>query len=64
MLSNETQARHYGFTDEELDFIPSTFREPQGRLLLRAGPSTGLKAGINHGITYRMGQDAGTEDDS
>lgn len=33
-------ARHYGFTDEELDFIPSTL----------------LRAGINYGIKYRMGQ--------
>lgn len=34
--------KHCGFTDEELDFIPSTE----------------LRAGINYGITYRMGQDA------
>jgi hypothetical protein len=30
-------ASHYGFTDEELDFTPST--------KLRAGPSTKLRAG-------------------
>ncbi len=29
-------AAHYGFTDEELDFIPS--------IKLRAGPSTQLRA--------------------
>lgn len=43
-------AKHFGFTDEELDFFPSTG--------LRTGPSTELRAGINYGITYRMGQDA------
>jgi len=32
-------ARHYGFTEEELDFIPST----------------SLRAGINYDIRYRMG---------
>jgi len=35
-------AAHYGFTDEEPDFIPST------KL---------LRAGINYDITYRMGRD-------
>jgi len=35
-------AKHYGFTDEELDFIPST----------------SLRAGINYDIKYRMGQNA------
>ena len=34
-------AKHDGFTDEELDFIPST----------------GLRAGINYDIKYRMRQD-------
>ncbi len=49
-------AAHYGFTDEELDFIPST--------KLRAGiPSAGLRAG-NYDIKYRMGRDAETDDDS
>lgn len=43
-------AKRYGFTDEELDFFPSTW--------LRAGPSTELRAGISYGITYRMGEDA------
>ena len=33
-------AAHYGFTDEELDFIPSTK----------------LRAGINYDIKYRMGK--------
>jgi len=33
-------AKHYGFTEEELDFIPST----------------GLRAGINYDIKYRTGQ--------
>lgn len=40
-------ATHDGFTDEELDFIPST----------------SLRAGINYDITYRMGQDAEGEDE-
>jgi hypothetical protein len=35
--------KHCGFTDEELDFIPSTL----------------LRAGINYDIRYRMGQDVG-----
>jgi hypothetical protein len=35
-------AAHHGFTDEELDFIPSTK----------------LRAGINYDIKYRMGRDA------
>lgn len=33
-------AKHYGFTDEELDFIPST----------------GLRAGINYDLKYRRGE--------
>jgi hypothetical protein len=33
--------RHWGFTDDELDFIPST----------------ALRAGINYDIKYRMGRD-------
>lgn len=48
-------ANHYGFTDEELDFIPSTG--------LRPGSSTVLRTGINYDITYRMGRDAeGTDE--
>ena len=47
-------AAHYGFTDEELDFIPST--------KLRAGiPSTQLTAG-NYDIKCRMGRDAESEE--
>jgi hypothetical protein len=38
-------AVHYGFTDEELDFIPSTK----------------LRAGVNYDIKYRMGRDAESE---
>ncbi len=38
---DRVQAVHYGFTEEELDFIPST------KL---------LRAGINYDIKYRMGQ--------
>ena len=34
-------AEHYGFTDEQLNFIPSTK----------------LRAGINYDIKYRMGRD-------
>lgn len=34
-------ATHYGFTDEESDFIPSTQ----------------LRVGINYDIKYRMGRD-------
>ena len=34
-------AKHYGFTDEELDPVPSTT----------------LRVGINYDIKYRMGQD-------
>jgi len=42
-------AAHYGFTDEELDFIPST--------KLRTGiPSAGLRAG-NYDIKFRMGRE-------
>jgi hypothetical protein len=40
-------AAHYGFTDEELDFIPSTK----------------LRAGINYDIKYRMGRDAENEEE-
>jgi hypothetical protein len=35
-------AKHHGFTDEELNFIPST----------------SLRTSINYDIKYRMGQDA------
>jgi len=41
-------AKHYGFTDEELGFIPS--RE--------------LRAGINYDIKYRMGRDAREDDEN
>jgi hypothetical protein len=37
--------QHYGFADEELDFIPSTM----------------LRAGINYDIKYRLGQGGGVE---
>ena len=48
-------ATHYGFTAEELDFIPST--------QLRAGiPSTKLRAG-NYDIKYRMGRDTELDDE-
>lgn len=40
-------AKHYGFKKEELDFIPSTL----------------LRAGINYDIKYRLGQDAGSDDE-
>ena len=40
-------AAHYGFTDEELDFIPSTK----------------LRAGINYDIKYRMGRDVENEEE-
>jgi len=40
-------AAHYGFADEELDFIPSTQ----------------LRAGINYDIKYRMGRDVEAEDE-
>ena len=36
-----------GFTDEELDFIPSA----------------GLRTGINYDIKYRMGRDAENEEE-
>lgn len=36
-------AKHYGFADKELGFIPSTL----------------LRAGINYDIKYWMGQEAG-----
>jgi hypothetical protein len=39
-------AAHYGFTDEELDFIPSTR----------------LRAGINYDIKYRVRRDAESEE--
>ena len=39
---DRVQAAHYGFTAEELDFIPSTQL---------------LRAGINYDIKYRMGRD-------
>jgi hypothetical protein len=39
-------AAHYGFTDEELDFIPSAK----------------LRTGINYDIKYRMGRDAESEE--
>ena len=39
MLSNGTQARHYGFTEEEMDSI------------------------VNYDIKYRMGRDAGGEEE-
>jgi hypothetical protein len=38
-------AAHYGFTDEELDFIPSTK----------------LRASVNYDTKYRMGRDAENE---
>ncbi len=56
-------AAHYGFTDEELDFIPSTklwAGIPSTRL--RAGRSTKLRAG-NYDIKYRMGRDAEADDE-
>ena len=40
-------AAHYGFTDEELDFIPS----------IRLG------TGINYDIKYRTGRDAESGDE-
>ena len=39
-------ARHYGFTEEQLDFIPSTM----------------LRAGINYDIKYHMGREAEGEE--
>lgn len=45
--SDRMPAAHYGFTDEELDFIPSAK----------------LRAGINYQIKYRMGRNAEREDD-
>ena len=41
-------ARHYGFTDEELDFIPSA----------------SLRTGINYDIKYRMGKALFGEDET
>ena len=46
-ITNERKAARYGFTDEELDFIPSTK----------------LRTGINYDIKYRMARDTGSEDD-
>ena len=40
-------AAHYGFTDEELDFVPSTQ----------------LRTGINYDIKYRMGRDVEADDE-
>ena len=40
-------ALHYGFTDEELDFIPSA----------------SLRTGINYDIKYRMGKELEGEDE-
>lgn len=40
-------AAHYGFTDEELDFIPSAQ----------------LRAGTNYDIKYRMGRDAAVDEE-
>jgi hypothetical protein len=42
-VEDSMMARHYGLTDDEFDFIPSTM----------------LRAGINHDIKYRMGGEAG-----
>ena len=39
--------RHYGFTAEELDFIPSIK----------------LRAGVNYGIKYRMRRDEENEEE-
>jgi len=39
-------AQHYGFTDEELDFIPSA----------------SLRTGINYNIKYRMDKELDAED--
>jgi hypothetical protein len=39
-------AAHHGFTDEELDFIPSTK----------------LRTGINYDIKYRMGREADSDE--
>jgi len=38
---------HYGFTVEELDFVPSTK----------------LRTGINYDIKYRMGRDTEVDDE-
>jgi hypothetical protein len=40
-------AAHYGFTDEELDFIPSIK----------------LRTAINYDIKYRMGRDVESDDE-
>ncbi len=57
-------AAHYGFTDEELDFIPSTklLRTCIPSTKLRAGPSAQLRAG-KYDIKYRMGQDAKSDEE-
>jgi hypothetical protein len=55
-------AAHYGFTDEELDFPSSKLRIGIPSTTLRAGPSARLRAG-NYDIKYRMGRDAGSEED-
>ena len=52
--ADRVPAGHYGLTDEELDFIPST--------KLRAGPSMKLRAG-NYDIKYRMGYDLENEEE-
>ncbi|MBI4523959.1 MAG: hypothetical protein HY695_09140 [Deltaproteobacteria bacterium] len=49
---DQVLAAGYGFTDKELDFIPSAS--------LRAGPSMKLRAG-NYDIKYRMGREAKNE---
>ena len=53
-IRDRVLAAHYGFTEEELDFIPST--------KLRAGPSMKLTAG-NYDIKYRMGRDAESDEE-
>ena len=55
-------AQHYGFTDEELDFIPSTKLRAGPSTKLRAGPSTKLRAG-NYDIKYRMGREEENEEE-
>jgi len=44
----EGRAKRYGFTDGELDVIPST----------------ALRAGINYDIKYRMGRSSGDDSES
>jgi hypothetical protein len=48
-------AAHYRFTDEELDFIPST--------KLRARSPLARLRGGNYDIKYRMGRDAASEEE-